>query len=161
MIDLALQAATQAALLTRLAALGLLNATTDPLGNPVYLRAPGFDFCWWAGSGKLMTAAAVVDPAKSPMDPGYIVTPATFLAGFVMLARLGDAADAISSPADGEQWSRSRVAQFIKNNGTLGSIGGISCYTLSGVRMVRAADLFAWLQINNLPGHEWAGGNAL
>lgn len=146
MIDLALQAATQAALITRLAALNL----TDASGNAL----PGFDYCWWAGSGKLMTAKPVFD------KDGNVTTPATFLAGFVMLARITDPADKLTN-GNGEQWSRSKAAKAIKDNGTLGTIGGLPCYTLSGVRMVRPVDLFAWLATNNLPGHEWAGGNSL
>lgn len=155
MIDLILQAASQSALLDILATHGFVTKSTDPISSVVsYAPNPGFDFCWWAGSGKLMTVAPVVN------GQGVVTSPAQFLAGFVMLARITNDGDSISNPADAEQWSRSKLAQFIKTNGVLGNIGGIPCYTVSGVRLARAADVLAYLAAHNLPGHEWAGGNS-
>lgn len=158
MIDLILQAATQQTLYAVLASRGLVAQQTDQAGQPIvgaYSPVPGFDFCWWAGSGKLMTKLPVLDAQ------GAVITPATFLAGFVMIARLTNGGDAIANPVDTEQWSRSKLAKFIKDNGVLGNIGGIPCYTVSNIRLARATDVLAFLAANNLPGHEWAGGNAL
>lgn len=154
MIDLAFQAATQAALMARLAALNLVTGSIDMSGATIYPASPGFDYCWWAGSGKLITAAAVID------GQGSVTTPPTFLAGFVLLARITSAADTING-GDEEQWSRSKVAKYFKDNGTVTTIGGLPCVTLSGVQMIEPEDLFAWLSTNNLPAHEWAGGNSL
>lgn len=150
MIDLVLQSASQATLLGVLASRGFLTQNEDL----TYSKSLGFDYCWWADTGKLMTKAPVLNP------DGTIKTTAIFLAGVVMLTRLTDPSDDISDPIDTEQWSRSRLAQYIKTNGVLGQIGGIPCYTLSGVRMARAADVLSFLSSNNLPGHEWSGGNS-
>lgn len=151
MIDLILRAGTQQAILDFLVARNLLDAD----GNP----AEGFQYCWWAGSGKVMSKAAVPNPAD-PMGPP--TTPATFLPGFVMLVRIhGQRAksDKIDNPADNEQHSRSRIAQWIKNNGTPGKTGTINWYDVGGVRLYRYQDVADWLAANGLPGHEWAGGN--
>lgn len=160
-IDLVLQATTQAQILTALKARGLAQDVTDLQGATTTVPINGVDtFVWWAGSGKLMTAKAVPDP-QNPMGPP--LTPATFLAGFVMLVRIYDPADALANPVDGEQYSRSQIARFIKNNGTPGtfSLNGctINYYQISNVKMTRFADLSACLTAQGLPGHEWAGGN--
>jgi len=154
MIDLALQSASQATIYSLLAARNLAVQVTDEQGMTFYAPTSGIDWCWWADSGKLMTASPVLD------KDGNVTTPPTFLSGFVMLLRITDIRDKLTN-GNGEQWSRSKVAKYIKDNGVLGTIGGISCYTISNVRMVKASDLFQWLANNNLPGHEWAGGNTL
>lgn len=135
MIDLVLQG-TLANIRTLLRARGLINADDAP--------QQGFDYCLWAGSGKFMTAGG-----DNP----------TYLTGFVILARIATAEDAISEGP--EQWQRSQVAKWIKNNGTLGTFGGMPCYTVNSVRLMRAEDVFAWCAANGLPGHEWMGGNTL
>ena len=150
-IDLFLRSpTTKTAITTLLTARGLLDAT----GNPV----AGFAYVWWQESGKFMLTKPVVNPATLA-----VTTPATFLAGFVMMVRLYDslfASDQIAG-GTGEQWARSKIAQYLKNNGTPSVIGGINFYAFGGVQIFRAADVVTWLGANNMPGHEWAGGNTL
>jgi hypothetical protein len=136
-LDLILHATTKAQITALLTTRGLLDVN----GNPI----DGFTYCWWAEGGQLMTAK-----------------PSTYLAGFVMLARIHSSlfdSDVISEGP--EQWQRSKIAKFIKTNGTPGTLQGINFYLLSNVRLFRAADVLTFLATNSLPGHEWAGGNSL
>lgn len=161
MIDLILWANTKA----KFANFARTNPPANPLqqqddeGNWVDRR--GFTWVWWAESGKLMTARGTYD------QDGNEVTPPTYLPGFVALVRIHgdffnqniltpDEAD----PEKDEQWARNKVAQYIKNNGTPGTMGGIPYYEVDGVRMFRPQDVTAYLSANNLPGHEWLGGNS-
>lgn len=145
-IDLILQG-TKADIATLLRNRGLTDAANTPI--------TGFEACWWAGEGKFMT----VKPVYSGQT---LVTPAVYLAGFVLLARIhGQRFVSDKIAATGEQWVRSAIAKWIKDNGVLGSLGGIGCYTAANVRLFRAADVIAWCATNNIPSHEWAGGNSL
>lgn len=146
MIDLILQGTK-----TNIASLLRNRNLTDASNNP----QPGFEACWWSGGGKFMTV-------KPVMAGQTVVTPAVYMAGFVLLGRIHSGlavSDAI--PGTGEQWQRSRVAEWIKNNGTPGIIGGITYYEVALVRLFRADDVFAWCATNGIPAHEWAGGNSL
>lgn len=148
-IDLLVQATTQAQILAALKARGLAQDVTDAQLGTATVPVPGVaDFVWWQGTGKFLTDA-----------------PATYLPGFVMLVRIYDPADAIANPADGEQWSRSRVVQYVKNNGTPGTLSISGCapinyYAIGQFKVTRFADVSACLAAKGLPGHEWAGGNA-
>lgn len=148
MIDLILQG-TKANIAKLLQERGLLDSDNNPV--------PGCDLAWWAGDGKFMTTPPVLD------KDGNVTTPATYMAGFVVNCRIhSDAAkDDRIEGGKGEQWSRSKVAKWVKDNGTLGSIGGIPTYTVNSVRLFRAADVQGWLDSKGLPGHEWAGGNQI
>jgi len=152
MIDLILQG-TKANIAALLKARGLLDFDADK--NPVPL--PGCELAWWGGDGKFMTAAPVLDAQ------GNVTTPATYMAGYVVNCRIHSTLfDEDKVPdAKGEQWVRSKVAKWVKDNGTLGSIGGIPTYTVNNVRLFRAADVQGWLEAKGLPGHEWAGGNQI
>lgn len=145
MIDLILYCPTKEAMLTMLANRGLVNLDGTPKRNRC-------DYCWWGSDGKFMTAT----PVYSGTD---LVTAAQFLAGYVMLLRIVEASDVIDSPMDGEQWSRSKITQWVKNNGTFGTMGGIPYYEVVTTRLFRAADVVGWLTAHSLPGHEWLGGN--
>lgn len=148
MIDLILQG-TKANIAALLQARGLITADNEPV--------PGCELAWWGGDGKFMTAAPVLDAQ------GNVTTPATYMTGFVVVCRLHSSLftnDRIDG-AQGEQWARSKVAKWIKGNGTLGQIGGIPCYTVNSVRLFRATDVQGWLDARGLPGHEWFGGNSL
>ena len=148
-------------------------ARTNPPANPLqqqdaegnWVNRPGLTFCWWAESGKLMTAAGTYD------QDGNELTPPTFLPGFVALVRVygeffeqqaikeGDQ-DYDEAEAS-EQWGRNRIAKYVKENGTPGTMGTLPYYEIDSVRLFRAADVFEWLRNNNLPHHEWLGGNSL
>lgn len=156
-LDLILWGNTKAALST--------FAKAHPAGNPL-LDAdgnvrPGVDHCWWAGDGKMMKTKAVID------QNGNVVTPATYITGFVMLLRIHTVMYEATklTPAEGEteQWHKSGVVKYIKDNGTPGTTsaanGSIPYYELSGVRIFRPASVEAWLAANDLPGHIWVGGN--
>lgn len=127
-----------------------------------WVKREGFDYIWWAGSGKLMTKKAVFDAAN------VVVTEANFLPGYVAIVRIhGDffANDGLTpaedDPDKAEQWTRSKVARYIKNNGTPGTIAGsVPYYELDGVRIFKASSVQDWLATNSLPGHTWLGGNS-
>jgi hypothetical protein len=126
----------------------------------------GVSYCWWADSGKLMTAAGVYD------EDGNEITPPTFATGVVALMKLHTSfwdADKIADQSYDEngtpqleQWQRSAALQYIKNNGTLGSMAGgeINYYELGGIRLFRPADVEAFLAARGLPGHTWVNGNS-
>jgi hypothetical protein len=152
MIDLILQG-TKANIAALLKARGLLDFDADK--NPV--PVPGCDLAWWGGDGKFMTAAPVLDKG------GNVVTPATFLAGYVVNCRIHDklAKDDLIKSAKTEQWERSKIVKAIKEAGTLGTFGGIPCYTIDNVRLLKADAVFKWCQDNGVPSHEWFGGNQI
>ena len=148
MIDLLLQG-SKANIATLLRGRGLTDATDTPVS--------GFEACWWAGDGRFMLTKPVF--GNGPLNPP--TTAATYMAGFVMLARIHstlELADAIAGT--GELWTRSKVAKWIKDNGVLSSVGGLPCYTVASVRLLRAQDVIAWCAANGMAPHEWAGGNA-
>jgi len=66
-----------------------------------------------------------------------------------------------ADPEKEEQWARSKVARYIKNNGTPGTVAGgsIPYYEVDGVRIFRPQDVETWLTTNGLPTHSWLGGN--
>ncbi len=165
-IDLILWGNTKAAIATMLGTNPPANPLytgqtyTDPItGAVTYIMRPGVDYCWWAGDGKLMTA-------KPVMDGMTVVTPATYLTGFVMLMRIHtvmyEATKLTPAQGETEQWHRSSIAKYIKDNGTLGSSasGALPYYALSGIRIYRPTDVEAWLAARDLPSHMWVGGNS-
>lgn len=166
MIDLILWASTKAAFATFARNNPPANPLqqqdgTDEQGNPIWVNRPGFQYVWWAGSGKLMTQAGTYDADRNEL------TPPTYLNGFVALVRIsGQFFDDNRLVPDGadpdklEQWARSKIAKWVKDNGTPGTMGGIPYYEVSGVRMFRPNDVTAFLASRNLPGHEWLGGNS-
>lgn len=161
-IDLAVHSTSCPVIVTGMVSQGLVIRTLDPVTSVVTdAPAPGVDYVPWAGSGKLMTAAPVLDAQ------GNVTTPAAFLTGCVMLVRLSGpmaASDAIANPVDGEQWSRSKLVQKIKTTGSAGTFSIGACtvnYVMVGsFQIARFADLTACLTSLGLPGHEWAGGNS-
>ena len=152
MIDLILWSTNRPTMRTFAIDRGML--VDDGEGN--FVPRDGLVFDWWAGSGNFMT------------DKGDDVTPPTFAPGQVALLRVHSSyftEDVIvpndADPDKEEQWARSKIAQAIKNNGTPGSLfgGEITYYEWDGVRIFRATDVMAWLEANNLPRHEFLGGN--
>lgn len=140
------------------------TTATDPITQQATTTdspAPGVDYVPWQGSGKFMTAAAVLDAQ------GNVTTPATYLPGCVMLVRLSGAlaaSDAIvPDPADpnkAEQYARSKFAQKLKTNGTAGSVGGIHYWKIGQFFLTRFQDLTDYAAAHGLSGSEWAGGNS-
>ncbi len=157
MIDLVIYAPTKAALRTFAVARGLLETVVEEEVTS-YVKAKDFDYCWWAGSGQFMTAKGTYD------TEGVELTPPTFAAGVVALLHIGATGDAIDPGAteNPEQWHRSQVAKYIRDNGIPGSFfgGAVPYYEMDSVRLMRPSDVQAWLTSEGLPGHEWAGGNA-
>jgi hypothetical protein len=58
-----------------------------------------------------------------------------------------------ADPDDVKEWERSRIAQYVRNNGTPGTMGGIPYYEVDGVRLFRRKDVDTFTSSNNLPGH--------
>ena len=158
MIDLILYAANKATIRDFGIARGLITAQDDGEGGTIYVKVRNFDYCWWAGSGQFKTANGTYD------EQGNEITPPTFAPGVAALLRIYTADDALDPGAEEnpEQWQKSKVAKYIRDNGTPGSFlgGAVPYYEVDGVRLMRPADVNAWLEANNLPGHEWAGGNS-
>ena len=156
MIDLIIYAPTKGDLHTFAVARGLLETVVEE-GVTSYVKAKDFDYCWWAGSGRFLTAKGTYD------TEGVELTAPTFAPGVVALLRIATAGDAIDPGAteNPEQWHRSQVAKWVKDNGTLGSFfgGAVPYYDVAGVRLMRPSDVNAWLSSEGLPGHEWAGGS--
>ena len=135
------------------------NPLLDDEGN----TREGVSYCWWAGEGKFKTV-------KETIVDGVVTVPATFLPGVVALLRIHSDFFASQKLADQaydengqpqiEQWQRSAVVKYIKDNGTPGTMGGIPYVNLAGVRIFRPQDVATFLAARNLPGHEWLDGNA-
>ena len=116
----------------------------------------GVEWCWWAGSGKLMRSPGTYD------DEGNELTAPTYVAGLVAIIRLsGDffSQDKLDAQPDAEQWARSKVVRYILRNGTVGQTGGIAFVEMDGVRLFRPGDVQAKIAEWGVPGHEWLGGN--
>jgi len=66
-----------------------------------------------------------------------------------------------ADPEKEEQWARSKIARYIKNNGVPGTVAGgsIPYYEVDGIRIFRPQDVETWLTTNGLPTHGWLGGN--
>lgn len=132
------------------------NPLLDADGN----TREGVSYCWWAGSGKFMTNAGT---GGDPEAPGYVAP--TFAPGHVALLRIHSAFFEATKLADQnedgtlEQYQRSAVVKYIRDNGTPGTMAGINYYELDGVRIFRPQDVEAYLASNNIPGHRWVSGN--
>lgn len=157
MIDLILWATDRATLRTFAQNNNLL--VQDDEGN--WKPRDGLEWDWWGGTGKLMRTQGTYDAE------GNELTAPTYIPGEVLLLRIhGDFfnTDRLepdeADPDKAEQWARSKVARFIKNNGTPGTVQGVNYYELDGVRIFRAADVQAKLVEWGVPGHEWLGGNS-
>lgn len=135
------------------------NPLLDAEGN----TREGVSYCWWAGDGKFMTNPGT---GGDPEDPGYEAP--TFAPGAVALLRIHssffDQTKIQDQNEEGtlEQWERNLVVNYIKNNGTFGTMAGgtIPYYELDGVRIMRPQDVENFLSANNIPGHIWVGGNS-
>jgi len=136
------------------------NPLLDDDGNV----RPGVDYCWWAGSGKFMTAKGEYD------QNGDEIVPPSFAPGVVALLRISGSFFENTKLADQEydeegtpqleQHQRSAVVNYIRNNGTPGTMQGIPYYEIDGVRLLRPQDVEAFVQSRNIPGHIWVGGNS-
>ena len=147
-IDLVLWGQTRADFVTFAVANGLL--IEDAEGNRT--QREGFTFSWWNGSGNLMTAPGTYD------ELGVELTPPTFAPGqFTLLRIYGDFfnQDHIDDPVDDEAWSRSKVARYIKNNGTPGSIVGLPYYQFDGIRVFTYEAVQQEVLSRGAPGHMW------
>ena len=163
MLDIILYAPTGKAALVQF-------AKNHPPANPL-LDAEGnvregVDYCWWAGSGNFMTAKGTYD------GEGNEITPPTFAPGAVALLRISGDFFQNTKLADQtydengvpqlEQWQRSNIVQYIKDNGVLGSMQGgtIPYYEIDSVRLLRPSDVEEFMSANGIPGHIWVGGNS-
>lgn len=117
---------------------------------------PGVEWCWWAGSGKLMRSPGTYDAE------GNELTAPVYVAGLVAIIRLSGeffGQDRLDAEPDAEQWARSKVIRYIRQNGQLGQTAGIAFVEMDGVRLFRPSDVQAKLADWGVAGHEWLGGN--
>lgn len=145
-------------------------AASNPPANPLWQDGEareGVGYTWWAGSGQFMTAPGVYD------GDGIEITPPTFAPGVVALLRLHSSFFSGDVEGDGSRWDYSdpanpvakdqseysKAAKWIKNNGTPGTMAGINYWEVGGVRLLKPADVEAFCEANNVPGHIWVGGN--
>jgi len=158
MIDLVLYATNRAALVawgeTNPPGRPLIESIDDGEGGTRKVARAGLEWAPWAGSGRFMTAAGEYD------QDGNEITPPTFAPGYVIKMRIHseffdwDRLDTEpADPDDVKEWERSKVAQYVRNNGTPGTMGGIPYYEVDGVRLFRRNDVEAFLNSNNLPSH--------
>ncbi len=168
MIDLILRAPDKAAMIQWAKDHGLYEqyietpAVLDENGDEVtpavlkWRTKKGLEYSWWGGRGKFLTSLGTYD------ENGDVITPPTYASGVVLLLRIHsqffrddvlvpNAAD----PDKEEQWARSKVVRYIKNNGVAGNTGAINYWELDGVQAYRPADVQAYLTTNGLPGHRY------
>jgi len=163
MLDIILYAPTgKAALVDFAKAHPPANPLLDDEGN----TREGVSYCWWAGSGQFMTATGTYD------QDGNEITPPTFAPGVVALLRISGEFFQNTKLADQtydeegnpqlEQHQRSAVVQYIRNNGTPGTMtaDNIPYYEIDGVRLLRPQDVESFMSSRNIPGHIWVGGNS-
>lgn len=159
-IDLILWAPNKAALATW----AKTHPANDPLLDDEGNVREGVSYAWWWDSGKLMTAKGTYD------SEGNELTPPTFAPGVVMLLKLhtsfferdkeGDGSRFDSEGNRKDQWEYSKVVKWVKNNGTPGTMGGITYYQVDGIRLFRPQDVEQFLADNDLPGFCWVDGNS-
>lgn len=154
MIDLILWSDTKTALNNFAKVHGLL--VQDP-ETQEWATAYGVEWSWWQGSGKMLRSLGTYDAE------GVELTPPTFVNGWVILLRLhstyadADKLDPAGPTAeDIPEWDRSKVARFIRNNGTPGTVAGLTYYEIDGVRILRVQDVEAKLAEWGVPSHRFA-----
>jgi hypothetical protein len=91
----------------------------------------------------------------------YVPDPA-YVTGEIALIRIGGKAgveDALNDtpvdPDDVKEWERSKIARYIRNNGTPGTSAEMPYYEIDGVRIFRRKDVNAKLAEWDVPGHEY------
>ena len=139
------------------------NPPANPLLDSEGNTREGVSYCWWGGNGKLMTAPGDYSDENNIIEP-------TFLPGVVALlkihssffedTKLADQTFDNNGAPELEQHQRSSVVKYIKDNGTPGTMAGITYYELDNVRIFRPSDVEAFLAANGVPGHTWVGGNS-
>jgi len=150
MLDMILWAPDKATLKTWAASHPTANPLMDEDGN----AREGVRYCWWGGDGgKILKTQGTYDAE------GNELTPPEFFAGVAVLLKVYLDADKLADQnIDGtlEQWERSKVAQWIKDNGSSGTVQGVSYWEVDGVRMFRPDDVLA---VTPIP-HTWVDGCA-
>ena len=166
MIDLILHAVDKNTLRTFAQTYNLLVEVDDGLGGTKWVPRSGLDWSWFAGDGKIRVANAVVNQVD-----GSLITPPQFLNGFALQLRISKdffLEDRLipdeSDPDKEEQWARSKVVRYVKNNGTgpltfnlLGT--DVPYYELDGVKITKPDKLDEALVAGGMPRHEIMGGN--
>lgn len=160
MIDLVLYATDRQALVTwgesNPPGRPLIETVDDGEGGTVKRAVRGLEWSPWAGSGQFLTAAGTYD------QEGNEITPPTYAPGYVIKMRIHseyfdwDREDTVpADPEDVKEWERSKVANYIRQNGTPGTMGTIPYYEVGGVRIFREKDVQEFLSANSLPGHRF------
>lgn len=67
--------------------------------------------------------------------------------------------DKLDAAEDEEQWMRSRIAGYIKNNGAAIKVLGINGYEMDNVKLFRPQDVMAKVSEWDVYPHQYQGGN--
>lgn len=168
MIDLIAQAPDIATLRT--------FAITHKLGEMVegeFQPRKGFKYNLWSGSGKFLTKAATYDGETRLTAPTYAAGVVAILRfrddffipvtqtvdGEDVTVKQGDTLEVDPEADNTEQHTRSRIARYVKNNGTKGKTGTINHWKLGGVKLYRYQDVMDFLEAKGLPKYVHSGGN--
>lgn len=123
---------------------GKTNPPARPLrylnSESVWQTRDGLEWSWWGGNGQFMTAAG-----SSP----------TYAPGVVMRMRVHGEFfdwDRIDTSSTAE-WARSKIAQYVKDNGTSGTMSDIPFFEISSVRLFLNEDVQTFISSRGLPGH--------
>ena len=169
MIDLILRASTKAdmgrwardhGLMERyIETPAVLDTETGEETTPAVMawrNKPGLEWSWWNETGKLMTARGTYDAE------GNELTAPSFAPGVVLLLRIhgeffkdDNLTPAEDDPEKDEQWARSKVVRYIKNNGTPGIVLGIRYYELDGIQVYKPEDVAEFIAARNVPDHRF------
>lgn len=153
MIDIILWAPNKAALKTW--------AQTHPANNPLLDEEgntrEGISYSWWGGEGKIIKTVGTYDA------DGNELTPTVYFPGVAVLLKVDLISDKLADQTHDEngvpqleQWERSKVVQWIKNNGTPGTTQGIRYYDVDGIRLFKPEDV---MSVTPVP-HGWVQGNS-
>jgi len=114
----------------------------------------GLEWSWWNGTGKLQTAKGTVE------EDGTQITAPKYAKGFVLLLRIHseafrqDKGELDEGEEDtGDQLQRSKIARWVRRNGTKSTVAGINQWTIDGVKLYRSEDVYAFCQSRGVPAH--------
>lgn len=158
MIGLILYAANRAALVawgeTHPPGRPIVVSVNDDEGGTVKRAADGIEWSSWGGTGLFTTVKGTYD------QDGEVITPPTYAPGYVARLRVHsdyfdwDRLETVpADPEDIKEWERSKIADYIRSNGTPGTMVTVPYYEVDGIRIFRERDVREFLVLNDIPGH--------
>jgi len=140
---------------------GYIQETEVAPAEMGWRNASEVDWCWWAGSGKFMTAKGEYD------QDGNQITAPEFLPGYLMMLRIYGTRfendKRTTTKENPKQHDKSNFARTFKTAGSSKNffeIPNVKYYEVDLVRWVDPDDCQQFLADNGLPGHQWLGGNS-